>query len=134
MNGFKKLYLEIHNINLFKILFDVLDKNVDDARLIIRNNNKNKIFEITCTNSIRTFFLKGHFNFEFVKNLKLSSSLCPSGTLEILLCVNDIVSVLKSYDKTDNIILLSIEQDDPNYLIIEFKNSDLDSNSDSNSD
>ena len=119
----KKLYFEIRNINLLKILVDVLDKTSDDIRLSFSNiKNKKKISQqndilvITCTNNTKNCFIKTKFNEKFIKKLYLEKN-----NFEILISIKKILNILKSVDKTDTMLKFYI-------------NKKTDSNSDSNSD
>ena len=85
MNGDKKLYFEIININLLKILVDVLDKTSEDIRLSFSNvlkkkNNSNdsndsnnviddNLLEISCTNNTKNCFIKSKFLVNYQLNL-----------------------------------------------------------------
>ena len=132
MNGAKKLYFEITNINLLKILVDVLDKTSEDIRWSFsnisgnKNKNKNKnniqnnLSEISCTNSTKNCFIKSKFNSEFIKKLFLVYN-----SFEILLNVKKLLNILKSVDKSDSLLKF--------YINKKKSNSDSDSDSDSDS-
>ena len=109
----KKLYFEIENINLIKILFDTLNKSTENARFYFSKNN---IMEIICTNSNRTFFVKGIFGSKLIKNFS-----CDTNNYEFIININDLINIIKSFDKNDNIILFYINKEDLNSLIIEFR-------------
>jgi hypothetical protein len=144
MNETKKLYFEITNINLLKILVDVLDKTCEDVRWNFlntqgkknKNNDLNNSLEISCTTSTKNCFIKTKFNEEFIKKLFIESD-----KFEILINVKKILNILKSVDKTDSLLKFYIEKKKSNKtksnnnLDLDL-DSDLDSNSesDSNSD
>lgn len=133
MDGNTILYFEIKNINLIKIVTDVLAKISEDIRLnFIEKKSKNKInhlLEITCTNDIRTLFLKSKFGIEFIENLHISSS-----NIEFLINVQDLLNILKSIDKTDSLLRFYIENKNPDILVIEFTNGNDESDNNSNTD
>ena len=124
MNGTKKLYFEITNINLLKILVDVLDKTTEDIRWSFSNisdkKKKNNLSELSCTNSTKNCFIKSKFNGEFIKKLFLKSD-----SVEILLNVKKLLNILKSVDKSDSLLKF--------YINKKKLNSDSDSDSDSDS-
>jgi hypothetical protein len=111
------LYFEITNINIIKKLFETLDKTTELVRLnLIKHKNNDIILEISCTNLLRTYFLKSSFNNELIKNF-----ICNLDTIEFELIPNDLANILKSYDSSDNYILFYINNENKNIATIEFK-------------
>jgi hypothetical protein len=110
----KKLYFEIRNINLLKILVDVLDKTTEDIRWNFSNildtnkkkiSPKNDLSVITCTNNTKNCFIKTKFNSQFISKLYLEKS-----NLEVLVNVKKILNILKSVDKSDTLLKFYINK------------------------
>ena len=129
----KYFYCEIDNINLIKILCDVLSKISEETRLIFTKSNNRVCLNISSTNLTRSFFIKGKFNSNFIKKYYSNKN-----EFELIFNPLELVDILKSTDKSDNLLLLYIDKNELNNLIIEFidkqKIDILSSNNDSDSD
>ena len=123
------LYFELIDINLIKILFETLDKNVEIVRLILSKKTNQTELEITCSNSTRTYYFRSKFGNELIKNY-----VCQDEKIEIELLPNDLVNILKSVDSEDNMLLFYVinANDNKNTMVIEFKQDN--SNDSNNSD
>lgn len=117
------LYFEIKYINLLKILTDTLDKSVEEIRWIftksIGSKDNTYIFEISSTNPKKTFFLKGKFTNDFIKNFNLTSN-----KIEFILKSNDFIKILKSHDKSEITLIFNINKEDTEYITVRFKKYD----------
>lgn len=112
------LYFEITNINLIKIVCDILCKISDYVRFCFtKQKNNDVLLKITCTNATKTYFLKSELN-----NKLICKYFCNLDKIEIIFSPKDLSNILKSYDLNDNLLLLYIKNDEMNMMVIEFTN------------
>ena len=112
------LYFEIQYIILVKILIETFNKLSEELRLVFTRyyKNNNYVLEISCTNSKKTFFVKGKFDENFITKYKINRD-----KIDIMVNVNDMLKIIKSLDKSDSILIFYIDKKDIENLVIKFK-------------
>ena len=123
----KLIFFKLKKINIMKTIIDTLDKMVSEVDWIFtskqsNNSDKDNEFiglEIICTDPSKTLYTKVKLNSELFK-----SYYCSKPIMKFGMSLEYFNKILRLTEKDDIAIYCYIEQDDPNNLVIRFKNQE----------
>lgn len=119
----KLLFFKLKKITFMKNIIDTLDKMVSDVEWSFSSNtdeNNNDMFvglEIICTDPSKTLYVKTKLT-----NKLFKSYYCEKKIFKFGMNLEYFNKILRLIEKNDIAIYCYIEKNDPNYLIVRFKN------------